>query len=327
MTQLVELQRALPKFEAAGIKLYGVSYDDVEALAEFSRAQGITFPLLSDPGSLIIKEYGILNHYVKAGQTPFYGIPFPGTYLVDENGVIIGTFFDRHVANRRSAESVIDSALGEILLGAEEPSISAGDDDIRVSATYHGGGGSLQGLALRELVVRFELAPGLHIYDEPVPNGMVATQINVEAPEGIRFHELIKPPTHTLTLSDLGIELQVWDGQVDFVLPFYADDRIVSVMTRREIESVTFRLELKYQACDSQVCHIPTSKTLELSIPVAAYIGAGNEGDTPGVEGTDMDTKKFMLKKLKSGFAQHPFRTIWNLFRIFVSKLVMPKLR
>ena len=48
MTQLVELQEALPQFEAAGIKLYAISYDDPDALAEFALHQGITFPLLSD---------------------------------------------------------------------------------------------------------------------------------------------------------------------------------------------------------------------------------------------------------------------------------------
>ena len=327
MTQLVELQCALPKFEAAGIKLYGVSYDEVDALAAFSRHHEITFPLLADDGSRVIREYGILNHFLNAGQTPFYGIPFPGTYLVDEEGIVIEKFFERHLANRRSAESILDSALGEILLGDEEPSAHAGSDDIRVSATYHGGGGSLQGLAIRELVVRFELAPGLHIYDQPVPDGMVATQIEVEAPDGIRLRELIKPPTHTLKLAELGVELQVWDGRVDFVLPFYADDRIVSLVTRRETESVTFKIHVSYQACDDRTCHIPNRETLELTVPVAPYVGAGTAGDNRGEDAPDLDASRFMNRKIKRGFAQHPVRTTWHLLKMTLSELFMPKMR
>ena len=77
MTQLVELQEALPKLQAAGIKLYAVSYDEADALAEFARHQGITYPLLSDEGSKVIRRYGIQNHFVTRDQIPFYGIPFP----------------------------------------------------------------------------------------------------------------------------------------------------------------------------------------------------------------------------------------------------------
>jgi peroxiredoxin len=41
-----------------------------------------TFPLLSDSGSEVIKQYGILNTTV-APNTPTYGIPFPGMFIVD----------------------------------------------------------------------------------------------------------------------------------------------------------------------------------------------------------------------------------------------------
>jgi len=73
------MQRALPKLRAAGIKLYVVSYDEREALADFSRAHGIEFPMLSDVGSRVIRQYGILNTQVPKHQAPFYGIPFPGS--------------------------------------------------------------------------------------------------------------------------------------------------------------------------------------------------------------------------------------------------------
>ena len=113
MTQLVELQEALPKFQAAGIKLYAVSYDEADALAEFARHHGITYPLLSDEGSKVIRRYGIQNHFVTREQVPYHGIPFPGTYLVDEEGVVTAKFFRRSLAQRESAEAVIDSALGD----------------------------------------------------------------------------------------------------------------------------------------------------------------------------------------------------------------------
>ncbi|MEL6986062.1 MAG: redoxin domain-containing protein, partial [Actinomycetota bacterium] len=119
MTQLVELQAALPKFAEAGIRLYAISYDELGALEEFAAHHGITFDLLSDEGSRVIRDFGILNHHVTEEQVPYHGIPFPGTYLVDEAGVVTAKAFHRSLAQRESAEGLIDAALGEILLRSE----------------------------------------------------------------------------------------------------------------------------------------------------------------------------------------------------------------
>jgi len=39
--------------------------------------QKLTFPLLSDAGSVLIKRYGILNTTVPESNQQSYGIPFP----------------------------------------------------------------------------------------------------------------------------------------------------------------------------------------------------------------------------------------------------------
>ena len=257
MTQLVELQEALPKFEAAGIRLYAVSYDLPHELAAFARAHDITYPMLCDKGSKMIRRLGILNHHVTREQVPYHGIPFPGTYLLDEDGVVVEQLFHRSVAERESPESMVDKSLGEILLGEGEPSGAGGDDDIRVSATYHGGGGTLKAGVRREIVVRFDLADGLHIYDDPVPEGMVATRIRVEGPEGLHVEAVRKPPTHPLSLAGLDTTLAVWDGRVDFVVPVRADDRIVGLMDEIPEDDITVDVHVDYQACDDAACRIP----------------------------------------------------------------------
>ncbi len=83
MTQLGELRDAYARFTQAGIKLYAVSYDEPDALAAFAEANSIPFPLLSDADSSVIREYGILNQEIQPNEIPFYGVPYPGTYLVD----------------------------------------------------------------------------------------------------------------------------------------------------------------------------------------------------------------------------------------------------
>ena len=92
MTQLVELQKHIEQFEAAGIKVYAISYDSPEDLKTFATRYGITYNLLSDGDSAVIKEFGILNTLFNseaAGAGRFLGIPFPGTYVTDSGGIVV----------------------------------------------------------------------------------------------------------------------------------------------------------------------------------------------------------------------------------------------
>jgi peroxiredoxin len=72
----VELQRNLGAIRQQG--LVAISYDSVAVLKNFTDRQHITFPLLSDPESKIIRAFDILNETVAPG-TAFYGIPNRGT--------------------------------------------------------------------------------------------------------------------------------------------------------------------------------------------------------------------------------------------------------
>jgi len=58
-----------------------VSYDSPEILERFAEKYKIGYPLLSDKGSKVIREFGILNSNVPPDH-PFYGIPFPGFFFI-----------------------------------------------------------------------------------------------------------------------------------------------------------------------------------------------------------------------------------------------------
>jgi peroxiredoxin len=67
----------------------------------------ITFPLLSDADSTVIKAYGLLNLEAKGKQA---GIPYPGTFLIDAQGVIRAKLFHEGYSKRHSAEDLIKAA-------------------------------------------------------------------------------------------------------------------------------------------------------------------------------------------------------------------------
>ena len=83
----MELESEKERLRAKGLGVCAISYDSPEILAAFSKRLGITIPLLSDVNSQIIKSFGILNTNYPKGHMGF-GVPFPGTYIVDENGVV-----------------------------------------------------------------------------------------------------------------------------------------------------------------------------------------------------------------------------------------------
>lgn len=260
------MRDAFAKFEANDIKLYAVSYDDRETLVEFAEKQSIPYPLLSDVDSEVIREYGILNTEVSADDFMLYGIPFPGVYVCDEEGVITTKFFHDTYKKRDSAELYIDAALGKIQLSEDAPQAAGGDDGIKITAAIHGGKGTIRQGIIRKLVVRFELAEGLHIYGEPVPEGMVATTITVTGPPGLVTQEPLLPPTNTLHLAALGVDLEVWSGTVDLVVPFYARGELASETRPLDADKMDIQVQVRYQACNDNECLLPKTETFNLTL-------------------------------------------------------------
>ena len=60
----MELQEKKAEFEKNGLKVASVSYDSVEILKSFADRVGITFPMLANPDSKIIRDFGILNESI-----------------------------------------------------------------------------------------------------------------------------------------------------------------------------------------------------------------------------------------------------------------------
>src|SRR5437899_549317 len=109
----------MPAFTAGGVGLYAVSYDDWEALRDFASAHAISYRLLSDPDSAVITAFGILNTLVPDDESTFRGIPFPGAYVIDGDGVIVAKFFEDTYQMRPGPDVLLGAALGRPLtLGA-----------------------------------------------------------------------------------------------------------------------------------------------------------------------------------------------------------------
>ena len=78
---MTTFQQNLQKLEAADTQVLGVSMDSTFSNAAFADKIGVTFPLLSDWGGDVTKEYGLYNPQYKAARRI--------NYLIDKTGKIV----------------------------------------------------------------------------------------------------------------------------------------------------------------------------------------------------------------------------------------------
>lgn len=93
--------------EAAGIQVVGISYDSPEILKTFSDRSKISFPMLSDPESRTIEAYHIRN---EAARGKAEGVPHPGTFILDRQGIIRAKLFLEGYRDRHSTRALIEAA-------------------------------------------------------------------------------------------------------------------------------------------------------------------------------------------------------------------------
>ena len=252
----MQLQQHLDAFTEAGIRVFAVSYDSVEVLRGFAEEFGITFPLLSDEDSAVINQYGILNTLIRPDEN-VYGIPYPGFYATDTDGVIIEKQFYRYYRVRPSTQSVLADVFdAEIDTGAD-PRADAAGDGVRVTAVL-----SAESLIFMQRVpirVTLDLDPGLHVYRAPVPDGFVATEVTVAGPETLTVEPARYPETRPFHVDGVEKDFAVMDGPVQIEVPI--------MLTAEDLDVIPLDITVRYQACDDRQCFIPQTLSLHLDIP------------------------------------------------------------
>ena len=107
--QLQQMVEATAEFAAFGVNLATMTYDPVATLAEAAVDHDVDFPLLYDADTKHVKAMGILNSQYEPGHRA-YGIPYPGIFLVDRNGVIVHKYSDEDYRLRPDLDLVLEAA-------------------------------------------------------------------------------------------------------------------------------------------------------------------------------------------------------------------------
>jgi AhpC/TSA family protein/cytochrome c biogenesis DsbD-like protein len=255
----VELQGRLKNIQRDGLGLAAISYDPVSVLADFSQRRGITFPLLSDEGSRTIKEYGLLNTTVPETNKILYGIPFPGTFFVDRDGVVTSRVFETAYQERDTISSLMVRLGGTI--DAPATKIAAPHLDLTTYTTD-------QTVAPgTHFSIVLDVKPGrrVHVY-APGVTGYRPIKLTIEAQPGLVVRDAQYPKPVDYYFKPLNEHVQVFSSPFRVIQDVAIDASRESEAMLKERASFTVRGTLDYQACDDKVCFTPQSVPLSWTL-------------------------------------------------------------
>lgn len=258
----MELQSRLADFERAGIALFGLSYDPVPVLKKFADEFGIGFPLLSDEGSRTIERLGLLNRHV-AEQQAYYGmevadrhrgIPYPGIFVLDEQGRVVERRFEQSYRVRPTPDLLVEDFAQT---AGVTPAVSAEARTEGVRVTAWVGTSYYRPYQKVRVHVTLQMDPGVHVYGSPVPEGFTPLEIEVAPVETMTVEPVELPPPHPWKAEGLDEEYQVYEGKVTATVPLHVDSLR---------EQLTLSVTVRYQACTDNLCYPPEVVTLELPL-------------------------------------------------------------
>ena len=98
--QLCNYQESYAKFEAHGLKLYGISPNNPEEHYQFKKRFKFSFELLSDPNKEIFKTYGVSSLFTLGGMSR-------AVFIVGKNGVILYRYVEPTQLTLRNVATIL----------------------------------------------------------------------------------------------------------------------------------------------------------------------------------------------------------------------------
>lgn len=247
---MVELEHSRSEFQKLGIGLAAISYDSVAILHNFAERRNIHFTMLSDPDSKIIRSLGILNETLPH-DSPFFGIPNPGTFILDAKGNIKAKYFEDDYKERFTAADILTHQYGVDPAAGRHEVIGKQLTAVASASNFIVRGGERVALAFD-----IDLKPKMHVYAPGVENYIPIEWTLKESP-AFTAHDVVTPKPAMLHLPVIDETVPVFTGHFRIV-------RDITIAAEQKVKPLVdaagqFTVEgtLRYQACDDRVCYVP----------------------------------------------------------------------
>ena len=114
MRQSIELQNIKSEFDAKGIAIVMMTYDKPDIQQAFINRHSIQYPILSDINGESFANLAVLREEYGPDDMN-YGLPYPGMFVVDTDGIIRGKLFIEAYSYRVASHAVLDFATEHLL--------------------------------------------------------------------------------------------------------------------------------------------------------------------------------------------------------------------
>lgn len=253
----------MAEIRSQGLELAAVSYDSPATLRTFAERYKITFPLMSDPGSATIRRFGLLNQTIEA-SSPMYGVPHPGTFIVDTNGRVTKRFFEAAYQERDATSSMM-LALGAGAGGAAtridtphlQATVAVSDRDVAPGHRF-------------SLVFDVTPKPGMHVYARGQHDYRPFVPL-FDPNAALTFGDLAWPPSREYFFAPLNERVPVYDRPFRLTQPV-----MLKVADGNELlkttQTLTISGAISYQACDDKICYLPQRIPFQLGVGLKPLI-------------------------------------------------------
>jgi len=248
--------------------VFAISHDTVDVLRDFAERYGITDALLSDEGSRIIRDFGLLNERVHEHHATYgipkrdrvWGVPYPGAFLLDEQGLIVEKRFPQSYRERETGVALLEQGFGvtSSIHGPEAVSRSEG-----VTVRAYLDADIYRYFQRLWLTVELDIDSGLHVYGQPIPAGYIPLSITVAPMPGVIIGEPLWPTPRPLRVDGVEEEFWVYEGKLTMSLP---------LTFAEEGDDHTVQVVIRYQACSATHCCLPSTIRLGLPLRVGDHI-------------------------------------------------------
>ena len=234
-------------------------------LKSFADRKKIAYPLLSDADSKVIRAWGIFNESIKPDAMS-YGVPYPGTYIIDARGVVVSRYFEDDYRERISASDILVRQFGDV---ASEAAGTAQGKQVRLTTAAsmpvaHPGQRILLSLEL-------DLKPKMHVY-APGVEGYIPIEWKLEDGPIARAHPFAYPASQKLRLKAIGETVPVYQGRVRLSreITFGPENALRPLLSPSG--ELVLKGSFRYQACDDRVCYPPETVPLEWRFPFEGLV-------------------------------------------------------
>ena len=214
--------------------------------------------MIADPESEVIEAFGLRNPNPEPGSR-VDGMAFPGTYIVDANGVVQEKFFNMSHRQRITVDSVLMSTFGAGEAGGQR--VEA-DIQPQFKLLAFPSEEEVQPGNQFVLVAEFDLYDDVHLYAPG--SDYRAVNLVLDDNPMLQAGELKIPEPEIMYLEVIDESVPVYHGKVRVT-------RTLALSPSFEGDALEIGASLEYQTCDDEYCFEPSSLPLTFNVKVSGH--------------------------------------------------------